>query len=177
VGLVHGPAVLGWLLTALCGGGAYCLARVREGGSAVHRQASGLEGLMGLGMAAMAVPATAVPSAPAPAFVAVFTASAVWSLTLLRAGAAHQTHHLLESLAMVHMAVAMSGQHGHAGHGGAGHPVLTALLLAYFGGYVLRTGHRLLSAGRHPGAGPRPEVAAASRLTLAMGMFTMLLML
>jgi hypothetical protein len=48
------------------------------------------------------------------------------------------------SAAMVYMAVAMAGHGsahaGHAGHGAAGTPLLTGLLLLYFAGYVLRMG-------------------------------------
>jgi hypothetical protein len=194
---MHGPALVGWLLAAVCGGtGAYCLARIRGCGSAAHRRARGAEGLMGVGMAVMALPPPALPQPPPLSFAVVFAAGALWSLALLRAGAAHQGHHLLESLAMVYMALAMAGagpggDTGHA-HGGdlgaavAGQPPVTAMLLGYFAVYALRTGHRLLSAAG-PRPGPQavpppdgamgPEVAAACRLTLALGMFTMLLTL
>jgi hypothetical protein len=187
----HGPALLGWLLAAVCGGtGAYCLARLRGRRSAGHRQrpaTDGLMALMGLGMALMALPATGPPAPPPQAFAALFAAAALWSLALLRTGRAHHGHHLLESLAMVYMALAMTGTDPAASHGGAhaasaGPPVVTGLLLAYFAGYALRAGHRLLTpAGTQPvppgSAGMPPEVATACRLTLALGMVTMLLTL
>lgn len=193
---MHGPALVGWLLAAVCGGtGALCLLRLRGCRAGGERGTAGVEGLMGLGMAVMALPPTVLPAAPPQAFAVVFAGGALWSLALLRAGAAHQGHHLLESLAMVYMALAMAGAgtaaadgpapaaaHG-AGHAGAaGHPAVTALLLAYFAGYALRSGHRLLTPagpGRpaRSGAAMDPEVAAACRLILALGMVAMLLTL
>jgi hypothetical protein len=95
---------------------------------------------------------------------------------------------------MVYMAAAMAaagsahtGHHGHD-HGGAGAPLLTGLLLAYFAGYVLRSGVRLVSVGAGPAAAVpapggairlrhAPEVATACRVAMAMAMFAMLLTL
>ncbi|MGK5531061.1 DUF5134 domain-containing protein [Streptomyces sp. URMC 129] len=195
---MHGPELLAWLVVALCGGtGAFCLVRMRAG-RARARQVAGLEAAMGFGMALMAVPPDALTATPPPAaFAALFAATALWSAALLRAGAAHQAHHAVESLAMVYMAVVMAAAPGgHAGHAPGGVPLLTGVLLAYFGLYALRTGPRLLPAvqgggplGRAPAPGPRPaapgagahcaapEVAAACRLALAVGMFATLLTL
>ncbi|NEE52018.1 DUF5134 domain-containing protein, partial [Streptomyces sp. SID8455] len=52
---MHGGALAGWLLMALCAvSGAYCLLRTRTGTPQERRTARG-EALMGFGMAAMAV--------------------------------------------------------------------------------------------------------------------------
>ncbi|ONK16188.1 DUF5134 domain-containing protein [Streptomyces sp. MP131-18] len=185
---MHGPELVGWLLAALCGGtGGYCLLGVRGGPSRV-RQAAAVEAVMGLGMALMATPAAGAPHLPPAAFAVLFGAAAVWAAVLLAAGTAHQGHHVLEGLAMVYMAVAMAADTpAHAGHGPGGVPAVTAALLVYFALYALRTGPRLLPAAAGSGgpggvaAGhgtghPRraPEVAAACRLTLALGMLAML---
>ncbi|MFF7197537.1 DUF5134 domain-containing protein [Streptomyces sp. NPDC008079] len=106
----------------------------------------------------------------------------------------------------VAMGGATSAHGGHAEHmaaTGAGTPLLTGLLLLYFAGYVLRSGTSLvaLPAQAHgaPGGGPlistgqaeggaggdrdrvplrhAPEVAAACRVAMALGMFAMLLTL
>jgi hypothetical protein len=144
---VHGPASPGWLLCALCAAtGTYCLLRMR---STVEEQrlSAGTEALMGFGMAAMAVPA-AVVTPPAWAWAlcaAVFGAAALHALWAARAGH-HHLHHLIGDLAMVYMAVLMTGSPGHHGHGGAGIPVLTGALLLYFTGYTLLSGARLLQA-------------------------------
>ncbi|MDT0347174.1 DUF5134 domain-containing protein [Streptomyces litchfieldiae] len=181
----HGPELVGWLVAALCGtAGAYCLWRARAP-AARGRQAAAVEAVMGLGTALMAVPATAVPAPPPAAFAVLFSATALWSAALLAAGAAHQAHHVVEGLAMVYMAVAMAGgAPAHAEHPPGGVPLLTGALLAYFAGYALRSGPRLLpaapgGAGAGPAghAEPLPEVAVACRLALALGMFAMLLML
>ncbi|WP_326594712.1 DUF5134 domain-containing protein [Streptomyces sp. NBC_01803] len=189
---MHGPELVGWLVVALCGGtGAFSLARMRAG-PAGARHAAGIEAAMGFGMALMAVPPAALPATPPPAgFAVLFAATALWSAALLRAGAAHQAHHVVESLAMVYMAVAMAAAPGgHAGHAPGGVPLVTGVLLAYFALYTLRTGPRLLptAAGGTPGPVPvrgpaagshcaAPELAAACRLALSVGMFATLLAL
>jgi hypothetical protein len=181
---VHGPEVVCWLLVALCGAaGAYCLGRLRHG-TAAQRQAAGVEAAMGLGMAVMSVPASAAPGPPPAALAAVFGATALWAALLPAARPAHRAHHALEALAMVYATLAMGGAGGaaHAGHaaGANGVPALTGALLAYFAVYAVRSGARL-TAGTGAAAGPPgqppPEVAAACRLTLALGTFTMLLTL
>ncbi|TDC71588.1 DUF5134 domain-containing protein, partial [Streptomyces hainanensis] len=145
--------------------------------------AAGAEGVMGLGMAAMAVPAAAPWP---PAFHAACAAVALCGAVLLVAEGTHRGHHLVEALAMAYAAVAMAGAPtAHAGHQApAGLPVLTGVLLVYFAGYALRAAPRLLPAGgtaagrpvAAPATGRRPpEVAAACRLALAVAMVAMLL--
>jgi hypothetical protein len=185
VAMRHGPELVGWLLTALCGAtGAYCLLRARSG-PPLARRTAGVEAAMGLGMAVMALPGV-LPAPPPAAFALFFGAAALWSAALLAAGAAHQLHHMVEGLAMVYMAVVMpAGAPAHAGHGPAGVPALTGALLAYFALYALASGPRLLPAAGAGGPGHRPghaaeavpEVAAACRLGLALGMCAMLLTL
>jgi hypothetical protein len=185
---MHGPALIGWLLVTVCGSaGAHCLLRMRHD-TPRQRPVSALEALMGWGMAAMAVPASVLPLPPPLVFAAVFAAVAGWSLGLLRSGAPHQLHHLVESLAMIYMALAMAAVPGaaHAGHAAdaGGLPLLTGALLVYFATYALHTGVRLLPATPTapgapvpPGLLRQPEVAEACRLTLALGMFAMLIAL
>lgn len=204
---MHGPAMSGWLLMALCAAtGAYCLLRTRTG-SPPERRAARAEALMGFGMAAMAVPAALVtPPVWAWAVYAVlFGAAALRALWSARLGG-HHLHHVVGSSAMVYMAVAMApgGTAAHGGHTGhamaaaGGVPLLTGLLLAYYAAYVLRSGARLIpvaatagggtaSAGASgtPGAsgaspegwGARTELALACRLTMGIAMFAMLLAL
>ncbi|RKN04422.1 DUF5134 domain-containing protein [Streptomyces radicis] len=184
---MHTPGLVGWLLAALCGlTGGYCLVRARVG-PPLARQAACVEAVMGIGMAAMAVPGA--PERPPAAFAVLFGATALWAAALLVAGVAHQAHHVVEGLAMVYMAVAMAtagSASGHAGHGPGGVPLLTGALLAYFALYALASAPRLLPAvgGRAHGAGGHaaagrggafPEVAAGCRMTLAVAMFAMLL--
>ncbi|MFI2262168.1 DUF5134 domain-containing protein [Streptomyces tubercidicus] len=170
---MHGPAWVGWLLVLLgVAAGVYCLARARTGPVAQRGEARG-EGLMALGMAAMAWP-LAPPSWSPWLFTAVFGTAGLWAL------ARRHLHHAVGALAMAYMAVAMvvpsqqpghTGQMGQMGHlgtmepmaqmgqaGGAsgaaamahtvpgGVPLLTGLLLVYFTGYVLAAGVRLVPA-------------------------------
>ncbi len=124
---------------------------------------------------------------------------AVWSVVAAAARggmAGHHMHLVLGAAAMVYMAVAMAtapagSMAGMAGMRGAppGVPVVTACLLAYFAGYALwagathaARGHRdTHGRGRRPGAGAAggvlaaPELAAACRVSLGIGMFAMLL--
>lgn len=201
---MHGGAQAGWLLMALCAvSGAYCLLRARTG-TPQERRTARSEAFMGLGMAAMAVPAAALPPPDWAwaAYAALFGAAALRALRpALRGG--HHLHHLVGSLAMVYMAVAMapgaagSGGSQHTGHGAAGAggiPLLTGALLVYYVFYVLGSAGRLLpgaapvpAGGAGPGghgagdlgggAGGRPEMATACRLTMGIGMFAMLLTL
>ncbi|GAA1376510.1 DUF5134 domain-containing protein [Streptomyces beijiangensis] len=186
---MHGPAMSGWLLVALCvATGAYCLLRMRSGSEQARRAAGG-EALMGFGMAAMAVPAAAAaPSSWGWAvFAAVFGAAALRALWLARTDV-HHLHHLVGSAAMVYMAVTMApaGPHGgHAMHTAGGVPLVTGALLAYFAVYVLRAGVRLMPAQAGSGAGgsggadwgARPELALACRLSMGLGMLAMLVTL
>ncbi|WP_326695329.1 DUF5134 domain-containing protein [Streptomyces sp. NBC_01387] len=194
---MHGSATPGWLLMALSAAtGAYCLLRLRSS-SPGARTAAGSEAVMGFGMAAMALPAAV---APPPAwgwavFAVVFGGGALRALWLTRTGA-HHLHHLIGSLAMVYMAVTMapgSGGHGgHMEHAAGGIPLVTGVLLAYYAGYVLRTGAALVpvaapvaaggpDSGAHGGGaggwGARPELALACRLSMGIAMFAMLLSL
>ncbi|MCX2924737.1 DUF5134 domain-containing protein [Streptomyces sp. NEAU-W12] len=185
---MHGPAVSGWLLVALCAAtGAYCLLRMRSSVEEQRRSAGG-EALMGFGMAAMAVPAAVLTPPPWawPAYAVVFGATGLHSLWASHGDTRH-LHHPLGAAAMVYMAVAMplSPGPGHA-HGSAGLPLLTGLLLLYFTAYVLVTGVRLVpvtavagrpppGAVRAPGWGDRPELARACRLSMGIATVVMLL--
>ncbi|WP_030544196.1 DUF5134 domain-containing protein [Streptomyces albus] len=161
---MHGPPLIGWLLTALCGACAvHGLLRMRAGPAARRAEAGG-EALMGLGMAVMAVPVAAVSGRewlPA-AFAGVFGLSCAVSLVRAAAGVRpggagwHHGHHAVSSAAMVHMGLAMTAAPhaaGHAGHtaaaqGPGGPPLATGVLVGYFALYALWTGLRLA---------PRPE--------------------
>ncbi|MFF8913986.1 DUF5134 domain-containing protein [Streptomyces sp. NPDC015032] len=163
---MHGPAVSGWLLMALCGvTGAYCLLRTRSG-TGEERRAARAEALMGFGMAAMAVPAAVVtpPEWGWAVYAVLFGLASLRALWFSR-HSAHHLHHLVGSSAMVYMAVTMApgvsgaggGHGGHAGHGAAetagGLPLLTGLLLAYYAAYVLRSGTRLIPVAAATGGG------------------------
>lgn len=157
---MHGGALAGWLLMALCAvSGAYCLLRTRTG-TPQERQTARGEALMGFGMAAMALPAAVLtlPEWSWAVYGAVFGAAALRALWAARGGAHHHLHHLVGSLAMVYMAVTMApgaagaGAGGHAGHGAAaggagGVPLLTGVLLVYYALYVLRSAGHLIPAG------------------------------
>ncbi|WP_405702464.1 DUF5134 domain-containing protein [Streptomyces sp. NBC_01383] len=196
---MHGPAMSGWLLMALCAlTGAYCLLRTRSG-TGEERRTARAEAVMGFGMAAMGVPA-AVLAPPAwgwAVYAALFGVAALRALWFSRRSG-HHLHHLVGSSAMVYMAVVMAGPGGaaHGGHGShtmaaaGGVPLLTGLLLAYYAAYVLHSGARLIPvaamtsgggavAGGPPSAGwaGRPELALACRLTMGISMFAMLLTL
>ncbi|WP_171162897.1 DUF5134 domain-containing protein [Streptomyces sp. I05A-00742] len=143
---MHGPPLVGWLLVAVgTATGVYCLHRARSGGAGERGAARG-DALMGLGMAAMAVP-VATPAVARPwgavLFAAVFGAAGLHALVLARRRAdSHHLHHAVGAFAMVYMALAMTGTSA-TGHGGghrpAGTPLLTGLLLVYFAVYVVRT--------------------------------------
>lgn len=192
---MHGPAMAGWLLVALCvAAGSYCLLRLR---SSVEEQrgSAGGEALMGFGMAAMAVPAAAVPAPPRwvwLVYAAVFAGAALYALAPNRSsarGTAHHAHHLLGMAVMVYMAGAMAAAPGgaHGAHTAGGAPLVTGVLLVYYAGYVLRTGAGLLplpaAAGPAGGGtatvgwGDRPELALACRLSMGIAMLAMLLTL
>ncbi|MFD5876226.1 DUF5134 domain-containing protein [Streptomyces sp. NPDC060322] len=198
---MHGPALSGWLLMALCGAtGAYCLLRTRTGTERERRSARA-EALMGFGMAAMAVPAAlyTLPEWMWLVYAVVFGAAALHAVAHARDGG-HHLHHLVGSLAMVYMALAMApgAAHatggGHSGHGAGtagsagGVPVLTGALLVYYGLYVLRSAGRLIPAPAGvsvggggvvagPGSGERTDLALACRTAMGTAMFAMLLTL
>lgn len=169
---MHGPAVIGWLLTGLCAlTGVACLLRAGAAG-AVRRRAACSEALTGFGMAAMALPVLAPGHVPMTVFVVFFTVAAGWEIALLLERrhrlrhAAHHLHHAVGALAMACMALVAltgagtgtgSGHHSATAHTGgttaavAGLPLLTGLLPAYFVLCALHAGVRLMPAG--PGAG------------------------
>ncbi|WP_371650674.1 MULTISPECIES: DUF5134 domain-containing protein [unclassified Streptomyces] len=190
---MHGTALSGWLLVAVCAAtGAYCVLRLRSD-CARARSSAGGEAVMGFGMAAMAVPAAfaSPPSWIFAAYAGVFGAAALRAGWLARThgnGNSHHLHHVIGSLAMVYMALAMSTPGGHAAHGGhtgpaSGIPLVTGALLVYYVGYVLTTGARLLPVagpardGGAPGWGARPELTLACRLSMGIAMLAMLLAL
>ncbi|MFD7631576.1 DUF5134 domain-containing protein [Streptomyces sp. NPDC059851] len=196
------PAALpAWLLVLLCAvSGAYCLGRVRRAGRRARGAVAG-DALMGLGMAAMAAPPGIGPWGP-QVLLAVFCGAVLHALWLLRGGL-HHAHHLVGSLAMAYMALTVAPGHGAGLGAGAGvvgvgpwaaQPLVTAVLLVYFAGYVLLGGARLLATGPQAlpaGAGGgspavagavggrvaagSAELARACRLAMGMGMLAMLL--
>ena len=196
---MHGPVLVGWLLVGLCGAtGGYCLTRLRAG----RPRTGAAEAAMGLGMAVMALPAGAHGRAAGllgPGVALLCGGTTLWACAVLGYGAVHRTHHLVETVAMLHMGLAMtlhpaaSPTSGHAAVQEGAPALLTGLLLAYFGGYALCQGPRLLPAAasaRHGAGGgvergggtggapvPAGELVAACRLTLALAMFAMLLTL
>ncbi|WP_261992612.1 DUF5134 domain-containing protein, partial [Streptomyces sp. adm13(2018)] len=116
---MHGPALPGWLMVALCAvTGAACLLRMRAR-SGEERRTAGGEALMGFGMASMALPTAALspPEWSWAVYAAVFGAAALHGLAAVRRGGRH-LHHVVGSLAMVYMAVVMGapGAGAHAGH-------------------------------------------------------------
>lgn len=163
---MHGSATVGWLLTALCAFVAcVCLLRARGAGG-MQRRTARSEALMGLGMAAMALPGSVSAVLPPLALLVLFGVVAVRELAPLlevrrapmpsgpghrRAEHVHQLHHLVGALAMIYMALAMPGTHGaapgnHTAAAASGLPLLTGALLIYYAVYVLRTGALLLPA-------------------------------
>jgi Domain of unknown function (DUF5134) len=188
---MHGPPLVSWLLVALSTATAV---------SCLLRGAARDEALTGAGMAVMAVPLSVFDPGPwvPPLLAAVFVAAALHSVVRRRT---HRLHHTVCSASMAYMALAMSGSaagHGaHAGHHSAGSPALTGVLLLYFAGYVLLSGTRVAGATPHGSltpagpahgsgvhghaAGPRlrqsPEVAVACRVSMALGMVAMLLLM
>ncbi|MFF1461952.1 DUF5134 domain-containing protein [Streptomyces sp. NPDC058330] len=193
---MHGPALSGWLLMVLCSvAGGYCLLRTRSG-TAGERGTARAEAVMAFGMAAMALPAAVLtpPRWAWTVYAVVFGAAALRALTGARSGG-HHVHHLVGSLAMVYMAVAMApglagaAHEGHTAHAAAGGvPLLTGVLLAYYALYVLRSAGGLIPVTAAPAGAPvavgtriawgaRPELALACRLTMGIAMFAMLLTL
>ncbi|OEU92104.1 hypothetical protein DB35_06055 [Streptomyces abyssalis] len=179
---MHGSATVGWLLSALCAFvAAVCLLRARGAGG-MRRRAATSEALMGLGMAAMALPGSVSAALSPLVFLMLFGAVSVRELALLlearRTGGQlpgpagpeqprrprhfHHLHHLVGALAMIYMALAMQASHGApAGAGGhaaasaaaSGLPLVTGALLVYYAAYVLRTGLLLLPAAPSGGSG------------------------
>ncbi|HET6855893.1 MAG TPA: DUF5134 domain-containing protein [Streptomyces sp.] len=191
---MHGEAMSGWLLVALCAAtGAYCLLRMGSR-AGQQRAGAGSEALMGFGMALMAVPAVvfAPPVWGWALYAVVFGAAALRALGQSRESA-HHLHHVIGSAAMVYMALVMApgvGGSAHAGHaagqGAGGIPLLTGALLLYYAGYVLRSGTRLtpvsaVATGPESGSavawGARPELTLACRLSMGIGMIAMLVTL
>ncbi|MFE0649468.1 DUF5134 domain-containing protein [Streptomyces sp. NPDC059534] len=187
---MHGPALSGWLLVAVCAAtGLSCLLRMRAS-TGEERRAAGGEAVMGFGMAAMALPAAVLtpPGWSWTVYAAVFGGATLHGLLALRRGG-HHLHHLVGSLAMLYMAVTMAApgapgahtEHAAAGPAG-GIPVLTGALLLYYVAYVLRAGTRLVpvaagGAGPGPAWAARPELARACRLAMALATLAMLVAL
>lgn len=182
---MHGPAMSGWLLMALCTTtGLYCLVGMR-GCPGPAREAAGGEALMSIGMAAMAVPTTVFtpPGRHWVAYAVVFGAAAVRAVWPGRGGC--HLHHLVGCLAMIYMAAAMAVGGAHGAHSGGGVPVVTGALLVYFAVYVLRSGTRLVPLAAAGGtavaaavpSGSRPELVPACRVSMAIAMLAMLLAL
>ncbi|MFE5797053.1 DUF5134 domain-containing protein [Streptomyces sp. NPDC056503] len=197
---MHGPALSGWLLVALCAAvGAYCLLRMRAC-VGEERRAARAEAVMGFGMAAMALPPVVLtpPSWSWAAYAALFGAATVADLLAARRDG-HRLHHAVGSLAMVYMALTMApsaatGAQGvHTAHGAGaataatvagGVPLLTGGLLLYYTVYVLRSGARLVPVAPHArvagpvGGGPawatRPELTLACRLSMGLATLAML---
>lgn len=170
----HGAGAVSWLLVALCfASGLYCLTRLPKT-TGCRRQAAGIEAVMGLAMAAMAVPGAMAAGWAAAAFAAVFAAMALVALAGALRGLPHGLHHMLEAGAMGYLALGMA-----AGSTAGGLPLVTGVLLLYFAAHVLRTGAALLPAADVPVTGPPAQPAAglsdACRLSLATGTFAMLL--
>ncbi|MDI5965370.1 DUF5134 domain-containing protein [Streptomyces sp. SL13] len=195
-----GPPLVGWLVVVIGAvTGVSCLLRTRAAAGAAlgaaERRVSRAEGVKGLGMALMALPAPALAQHPWGGwlFGAFFGAMALWTLSLSRRGdhaPAHHVHLGVGAASMVYMSVVMAtapaahgAMPGMAGTTGtAGLPVVNGLLLAYFGLYALWAGLRMLPAGAAATAGgatggllAAPELAAACRVSLGIGMFAMLL--
>ncbi|WP_372406125.1 DUF5134 domain-containing protein [Streptomyces luteireticuli] len=198
---MHGPPLVEWLLVALSAAtGAYGLHRARAGAAGERRAACG-DALMGLGMAVMALPAVTSAGRPwgAGVFTAVFAAAGLYAVGSYATGTcaagrraagrvgrpyrrAADPHHAVGAFAMAYMALAMAGGHHHR----AGTPLLTGLLLVYFAGDVVRSATALVPAPS-PGPPPHPlpvrptvtrrELTRACRISMGMGMLTMLLMM
>ena len=199
---MHGPLILGWLLVTLTGAaGLHCLVRscapAREAGCArrgANRESDAAEALMGLGMAAMALPLAPGHGVTTAVWAAVFSGAGAWFIAAaLRSGdlldRVHRLHHAVGSGAMAYTAWAMTAggvtgsQHPeHSGlSGGPPLPLLTGLLLVYFGGFALWTVNRLLQpqvAVTAVGGFSllhAPGMPQACRLVMGLGMFAMLL--
>ncbi|MFE3887080.1 DUF5134 domain-containing protein [Streptomyces lydicus] len=202
---MHAPPLVGWLLVLLCAAAAaYCLVRARTGPDAYRGDARG-EGLMALGMAAMALPASAVtqPRWSPWMFTAAFAAAGVWAL------ARRHLHHAVGTFAMVYMALAMvvpsdpMNAAGAAGRTGSMSPMgamgsmgsmgraesmgtMGAMDHAGPGGVPLLTGLLLayytvyvIAAGVRlaPAEAGPPGVLRACRVAMGIGMLAMLLTL
>ncbi|MFL9681685.1 DUF5134 domain-containing protein [Streptomyces sp. KL110A] len=159
---MHGPALSGWLLVALCAAsGAYCLLRMRAC-AGEERRAARAEAVMGFGMAAMALPAAVLspPSWSWAVYAALFGAVAAADLFAARRDG-HRLHHAVGSLAMVYMALSMAPA---AAGGAPGRTRRTAWARApprrvaplahrrtapHYTVYVLRTGARLVPVAPH----------------------------
>ncbi|WP_030901908.1 DUF5134 domain-containing protein [Streptomyces sp. NRRL F-5126] len=179
---MHAPLLVSWLMVAVCAAsGSYCLLRTRVAAGGTRATARG-EALMGFGMAAMALPALvrAPPLWVWGAYAVVFGLAALRACVAVAVrgrSAGHHAHHLVGTLAMVYMSLAMgsfpagAGSHGAmAGMGAgevmapAGMPVMTGVLLLYFAGYVLWAGSRLIPGiGAAPAGAPAPDGVRAVR--------------
>ncbi|MBO1416464.1 DUF5134 domain-containing protein, partial [Streptomyces sp. FH025] len=140
------------------------------------RESDAAEALMGLGMAAMAVTGASVPPALWAVLFGVPATGFLLAALYAPTGRAHRLHHALGALAMTYMALAMTaspGGHHHTTTLGA--PLLTGILLLYFGGYSLWAGSRLLRTPTGTLVLGTAGLPRACRLTMGLGMFAMLL--
>ncbi|MGF1431800.1 DUF5134 domain-containing protein [Kitasatospora sp. LaBMicrA B282] len=183
-----GPTVLSWLLALLTTTtGGLCLLRLYRSPGPVGRShgrgSDAAEAVMALGTAAMIMLDGRLP---APLWVAGF--GVLGALSLCAAGGraaagrrAHRLHHAVGAAAMAYMALAMAGGPAREQHPGMvmpmGLPVLTGLLLVYFGCYALWSGSRLLTATGHGSPALGGALPQACRLAMGVGMFAMLLAL
>ncbi|UQA91151.1 DUF5134 domain-containing protein [Streptomyces halobius] len=201
---MHGPPLVGWLLVALAAGtAALCLLRARAGDSTgwCARRTAGAEAVHSLGMALMAVP-VAMPGQgtwKVPLLIALYSALILRTL-LFAHGECHRAHHTVEAAAMLYMAAAMTtapgpmdtGSMAGIDHGTMGVPAVNTLLLGYFAIYMLWAGARITTvppvnaagAGSADAVGTTfptmmhaPEVGNACRVSLAVAMFVMTLMM
>ncbi|WP_431677655.1 DUF5134 domain-containing protein [Kitasatospora sp. KL5] len=191
---MHGPAVVTWLLAGLsAGSAALCVLRLRRPGcTAAHREGDAAEAAMAVGMAGMAV----LPGAVWGWLFTVLAGGLVLGALAVRGGRVHRLHHGIGALAMAYTALAMAGAPAHLHHTAGvpsaaaapmGLPLLTGVLLLYFGGYTLWAGSRLLSApgavagvaaGAGGAVGPghgEDRTVRACRVAMGIGMFAMLL--
>jgi len=183
---MHGPAVVTWLLAVLAAAsGVYCLTRLRGVAAActssdpgtgrwLARESDAAEALMGLGMAGMVLRPGILWGWPYGLLAAaLLVATARPATPGLRA---HRLHHGIGALAMTYMALAMASAPAHAHHGApAGLPLLTGVLLLYFGTYAMWAGSRLLTTPAGPVRVAGAELSRACRLAMGIGMFAMLL--
>ncbi|MDH6109114.1 hypothetical protein P3T36_006197 [Kitasatospora sp. MAP12-15] len=193
---MHGAAVLSWLLVMVTAAtGVLCLVRMRgaePGRRSLHEsdyESAAAEAAMGLGMAVMIAAGDRLPP---PLWAGLFGLLAAVSLLAAAGGGtaalrAHRLHHAVGALAMVYMVLAMGGGRQQPGMAmdpaSPGVPLVTGLLLLYFGCYALWTGSRLFTVNGPGGPSGRSthgvlqggDLPQACRLAMGVGMFAMLL--
>lgn len=195
-------SVIVWSAAGLMGGtGLYCLARLRR---TPHAAVCGdplsfaSEALMGLGAALMTLQGAWGTHTPPVLWAAVYGAATLSSLSVmafvpgrLHAGPrSRRLHDAIGHLSMVYMGLAMSGSAAHSmadpqlttTHPG-GIPLITGVLLAYFGGHAIWTGHQIVSPSPGPQERQHDQVlnqlraARASSSAMSLGMLVTLLVM